>query len=108
MSNTNRDDIRDDKQLATCRLSQAFAGHVSHGSPCQTCTDEYKKAMSFQPDAGPWTASEDGSLISSDDFTYDATLQVKGDFWDDRQRHLYAQQIAADLNEAAQRRRAKE
>lgn len=61
--------------------------------------------MDFEPmahnelhDKGPWTVSEDGSAIESDDFTHDVILRVTGDFYSDEQRKEYADNLAAKLN----------
>lgn len=49
-------------------------------------------------DKGPWTVSEDGRVIESDDFTHDVILRVTGDFYSDEQRKEYAENLAAKLN----------
>lgn len=49
-------------------------------------------------DAGPWTVSETGCSIQSDDFTHDVILRVTGDFYDDVQRKAYSDNLAAKLN----------
>ena len=49
-------------------------------------------------DSGPWTVSDDGRTISSDDFTHDVLLRVSGDFYNDAQRKCYADQLAKILN----------
>ena len=49
-------------------------------------------------DKGPWTVSDDGRAIESDDFTHDVILRVAGDFFSDEQRKAYAENLAAKLN----------
>jgi hypothetical protein len=49
-------------------------------------------------DAGPWTVSDDGRRIQSDDFTHDIDLHVTGDFYDNAQRKAYSDNLAAKLN----------
>lgn len=49
-------------------------------------------------DYGPWVPSVDGRHIQSDDFEYDVTLKVSGDFADDNTRVQYTQALAAQLN----------
>lgn len=49
-------------------------------------------------DQGPWEASDDGRTLSSDDFTHDVQLQVKGDFYNDEDRAAYAKSLANQLN----------
>lgn len=47
---------------------------------------------------GPWSASDDGRTISSDDFTHDVVLRVSGDFGDDATRKAYSDELARRLN----------
>jgi hypothetical protein len=47
---------------------------------------------------GPWTVADDGSRLSSDDFTHDAALDVSGDFGSDQVRFEYASELARRLN----------
>ena len=47
---------------------------------------------------GPWSVSERGRLIQSDDFTHDACLTISGDFANDQQRKHYAEEIVRRLN----------
>lgn len=55
------------------------------------------------PDGRPrFSASEDGRLIDDDDFIFDASLRVSGDFGGDEERRAYAQWIADTLNAADQ------
>lgn len=49
-------------------------------------------------DDGPWTVSEDGHSIASDNFTHDVILRITGDFYDDRQRKAYAENLVKKLN----------
>jgi len=49
-------------------------------------------------DAGPWSVSNDGRVISSADFTHDVQLKLDGDFAGDEQRKRYAENLAAKLN----------
>lgn len=53
-------------------------------------------------DKGPWTASPDGRMVQSDDFTHDVILRVSGDFADDEQRRQYSVRIAEKLNAGAE------
>ena len=52
-----------------------------------------------EPDKGPWSVSEDGRSISSDNFVHDVQLKVSGDFYDDEDRRAYARRLATQLNE---------
>lgn len=45
-----------------------------------------------------WYVSEDGTTISSADFTHDVILIVNGDFADNTQRKAYAEKLAEKLN----------
>jgi hypothetical protein len=47
-----------------------------------------------------FVASPDGRSIDDDDFIYDASLKVYGDFEDDTSRHSYAQWLCNTLNAA--------
>ena len=49
-------------------------------------------------DEGPWMVSPDGSIIESGDFTHDVQLEVTGDFYDKKQRKMYADNLAKKLN----------
>lgn len=56
-------------------------------------------------DRGPWTVEtwkdENGNDkvgLFSDDFTHDVVLNITGDFWDNKQRMMYAQQLADRMN----------
>lgn len=49
-------------------------------------------------DTGPWTVSNDGGAIASDDFTHDVILLVTGDFFSDEQRKAYSENLATKLN----------
>lgn len=53
------------------------------------------------PDQGPWEVSADGRYISSDDFTHDVLLEVKGDFYSDEARRAYSTALAGKLNSAS-------
>jgi hypothetical protein len=53
-------------------------------------------------DKGPWAASEDGRSLYSDDFTHDVVLKLSGDFFDDKQRRLYAENLVKKLNTPVQ------
>lgn len=61
-------------------------------------TDFNPMAPNELHDTGPWSVSEDGREIQSDDFTHDVILRVTGDFYDDAQRNAYAKNLAAKLN----------
>lgn len=52
-------------------------------------------------DKGPWSVSEDGKFIQSDDFTHDVRLYVTGDFSGAEQHKKYSQHVSAILNAAA-------
>ncbi len=52
-----------------------------------------------KPEIGEWQASDDGSHIYSDDFTFDAMLVLSGNFGSVAKRKRYADQIARSLNE---------
>lgn len=45
-----------------------------------------------------FTTNEDGSYIDDDDFMYDSSLRVEGDFADDATRLSYAQWLCDKLN----------
>ncbi len=47
---------------------------------------------------GPWSASPDGAVLYSDDFTHDVMLTVNGDFGSYEDRKAYADEIARRLN----------
>lgn len=49
-------------------------------------------------DHGPWTVSEDGRVIQSDDFTHDVALTVSGDFASNADRRAYSEELAKRLN----------
>lgn len=51
-------------------------------------------------DKGPWTPSDDGRHIQSEDFEHDVTLRVSGDFATDEDRIAYTKWLAAKLNAA--------
>lgn len=59
---------------------------------------EDARGRPFIVERGPWTASECGRAIESDDFTHDALLALSGDFGDDAGRKAYADEIARRLN----------
>lgn len=58
------------------------------------------------PGLGEWQASDDGSHIYSDRFETDAMLVLSGNFGSVAKRKRCADQIAHDLNEAADLRPA--
>lgn len=62
-----------------------------------TC-EEYKPEYG-EHDKGPWTVSDNGKILYSEDFTHDVVLKIHGDFYGDEQRKRYADNIAAKLNQ---------
>jgi hypothetical protein len=50
------------------------------------------------PDQGPWTVSEDGRVLSSDNFEHDVQIKVSGDFYGDEDRIAYSKELASRLN----------
>jgi hypothetical protein len=61
-------------------------------------------AYAAPPDKGPWHVRVTGEgvvYIESDDFDYDASLRLTGNFGGAANRKAYAEQIAAQLNAAA-------
>ena len=59
---------------------------------------EALKGQRVETDAGPWSVSEDGRTLSSDNFTHDVQLKVTGDFYSDEQRLAYSKALAERLN----------
>lgn len=51
-----------------------------------------------EPDLGPWTVSEDGRQLFSDNFTNDVKLTLDGDFYGDEDRLAYSRRLAQQLN----------
>lgn len=47
-----------------------------------------------------WAASADGRQLFSDDFSHDAVLEVRGDFFNDDQRKSFTAHIVRCLNSA--------
>lgn len=52
-------------------------------------------------DVGPWTVSDDGRNIYSDDFHFDVHLSVHGDFATDADRVAYSKRLVERLNRGA-------
>lgn len=87
-------------RLGQAKMKCQFGPHhgVAEGDDCARCTADYVDMMTMRPDRGPWTCSDDGKYLESDDFRHDVSISITGDFWDDRVRHEYAQNICDRLN----------
>lgn len=51
----------------------------------------------FKPDQGPWEVCSNGHYLQSDDFHFDVSLKISGDFTD-QTRKLYAEDLCRYLN----------
>ncbi|GBG14350.1 uncharacterized protein NMK_1949 [Novimethylophilus kurashikiensis] len=56
----------------------------------------------FIVERGPWSVDASGSHLESNDFTHDVRLRIIGDFSDEAQRRVYAEEIARRLNLASE------
>lgn len=61
------------------------------------CALESLVALELSPDTGPWSVSQGGRLVSSDNFDHDVVLKVNGDFYSDESRRAYSLKLAEAL-----------
>lgn len=97
-------DVKVGKKQVMCRVGYHH-GKTSNET-CELCTAEAIEMMTFTPDNGPWTVSDDGCRLYSDDFRHDVTLTISGDFFDSNVKKQYAEHIAAILNAGVSARMA--
>lgn len=89
-------DVKAGKKKVGCRVGHHHG--IVDAAGCDRCTAEAIQMMTFTPDNGPWTVSDDGKRLYSDHFRHDAMLTISGDFFDSNVRKQYADHLAAILN----------
>lgn len=66
--------------------------------PANKLDEDLIELLRNPEDFGSWIVSSDGRYIASDDFRHDVTLQVTGDFLNDKHRKAYSELLAQKLN----------